>query len=221
MAAATFEDIADFAPELIRKPLKGAILVAPLTATIPAAFTSGASADLQELTGFKSLGHTAKDAPPSFRPEIQSSDVESWGALEPTRTDIISRDLSVSFTSQETKKETLELYSGVDLSSTEANSVTKEIQYNDPTAPSTRYHRMIFLSVDGSGADAIYILKILPRAMVSEVGEQSWNPETALSYPLTVKAKVDSTLGYSVKNVICGPGVAAIVQKMGFAVAAP
>ncbi|MDH6282803.1 hypothetical protein [Prescottella agglutinans] len=221
MAAATFEDIANFAPELIRKPLKGAILVAPIATNIPAAFTTGATADLQELTGFKSLGHTAKDAPPSFKPEVKSSDVESWGSLEPTRTDIISRDLSVSFTSQETKKETLEMYSGIDLSAVKADSTTKEIQYNDPTSPSTRYHRMIFLAVDGSGADAIYILKILPRAMVSEVGEQSWNPENALSYPLTVKAKVDSTLGYSVKNVICGPGVAPIVQKMGFAIATP
>jgi hypothetical protein len=216
MATATYEEIAQWKPELIRRPNKGFILVAPMSVSIPTAFTSGASADFQALTGFESLGLIAKDAPPSFKPDIKSNDIESWGALEATRTDIITRDLSVTFTAQETKKATLALYSGVDLSNLTADGTTNEIQYNDPTSPDTEYNRYIFGMVDGSGANQITILRIIPRGTITEVAEQSWSQEQALAYNMTVKAKIDSDLGYSLKNVICGPGLAPILADMGF-----
>ncbi|WP_280465242.1 IPT/TIG domain-containing protein [Nocardia brasiliensis] len=141
----------------------------------------------------------------------------SWGAIEPTRTDILKVDLSVSFTAQETKRRSLELYTGIDLSAVTADATTGEIQFNNPTSPETRYNRIIFGLVDGAGADAIYILKVLPRATVTEIGEQSWGQESALTYNFTVKAKIDPVLGYSMKNVICGPGVPALLAAMDFA----
>jgi hypothetical protein len=216
MTAVTYEQVANWHTELIRRPNKGFVLVADESVAIPTAFTSGVSADFQALNNFTSLGLIAKDAPPSFKPNIKANDVESWGALEPTRTDILTRDLTVSFTAQETKKKTLELYSGLDLSANTADGTTSEIQYNDPTSPSTIYHRMIFGMVDGAGADQILILKVLPRATITEVGEQSWSQEQALVYNMTVKAKIDTTLGYSLKNVICGPGVSGLLAAMGW-----
>ncbi|WP_063023812.1 IPT/TIG domain-containing protein [Nocardia niwae] len=216
MAAVTFEQLAAWNQSLIRRPNKGFVLIGDDDATIPPAFTDGVSAEFQALTDFESLGLIAKDAPPTFRPEVQSNDIESWGAIEPTRTDILSVDLSVSFTAQETKRRTLELYTGIDLSAIEADATTGEIQYNNPTSPETRYNRLIFGMVDGAGADAIYILKVLPRATVTEIGEQSWSQESALTYNFTVKAKIDPVLGYSMKNVICGPGVSALLAGMGF-----
>lgn len=216
MPAVTFEQLADWKPSLIRRPNKGFVLLGDMDATIPAAFTSGVSAEFQSLTGFTSLGLTAKDAPPTFRPEVESSDIEAWGALEPPRTDIISRKMSVSATLLETKRRTLELYSGRDLSAVTADATTKELQFTDPIAPETRYHRVIFGMVDGSGTDQIWILRILPRATVTEIGEQSWSQDGALSYNLTWAAKIDEDLGYSMKNVICGPGVAALLDEMEF-----
>ncbi|MBF6394017.1 IPT/TIG domain-containing protein [Nocardia farcinica] len=218
MPAATFEQVADWKPSLIRRPNKGFVLIGDMSATIPAAFTSGVSAEFQDLgsAGFESLGLTAKDAPPTFRPEVESSDVEAWGALEPPRTDIISRKMSVSTTLLQTQRRSLELYSGLDLSTVTADATTKEIQWNDPTAPETRYHRLIFGMVDGSGADQIWILRILPRATVTEVGEQSWSQDGSLPYNITWSAKIDETLGYSLKNVICGPGVGPLLDEMGF-----
>ncbi|TDP29760.1 IPT/TIG domain-containing protein [Nocardia ignorata] len=220
MPAVTFEQLAAWKPELIRRPNKGFVLIGDDDATIPAAFTSGVSAEFQSLTDFESLGFTAKDAPPTFRPEVESNDIEAWGALEPPRTDIISRKVTVSTTLLQTQRRSLELYSGMDLSAVTADATTNEIQYNDPTSPSTRYHRLIFGMVDGDGADAIYILRILPRAIVTEVGEQSWSQDGALNYNITWAGKIDSTLGYSLKNVICGPGVANLVASMGFSATA-
>jgi hypothetical protein len=216
MAAVTYEQVANWNPALIRRPNKGFVLVGDIDVAIPTAFTSGVTADFQGLSDFASLGLIAKDAPPSFKPDVKSNDVESWGALEATRTDILTKDLSVSFTAQETKKDTLALYSGISLDSVTADATTGELQWNDPTSPETRYNRMIFGMVDGSGDDLIYILKILPRATVTEVGEQSWSQEQALAYNMTVKAKIDHDLGYSLKNVICGPGVKNLLADMGF-----
>lgn len=222
MAATTFDALADKNSELIFKPLKGAVLIAPYSTAIPTSFTSGASADLEELTGFTSLGLIGADNPPSFAPTVESSDVEAWGELEPPRTDIISRQMAVSFTTIETRRQALELFSGVDLSATEADAVTHEIAWNDATSPSTTYFRLIFLAVDGAGADAKYFFKILPRASVSDISEQSWAQDSALSYGFTFAPKIDPTLGYSVRNVIGGPGVSAgTVTDMGFTVATP
>lgn len=216
MTAVTYEQIANWNPSLIRRPNKGFVLIGDIDTPIPTAFTTGASADFQDLSAFDSLGLIAKDAPPSFKPDVKSNDVESWGALEATRTDILTKDLSVTFTAQETKRRTLELYSGLDLTSVTPDATTGEIQYNDPTSPETRYNRVIFGMVDGAGADAIYILRILPRATVTEIGEQSWSQEQALAYNMTLKAKIDHDLGYSLKNVICGPGVKNLLADMGF-----
>ncbi|MFE5290334.1 IPT/TIG domain-containing protein [Nocardia sp. NPDC056611] len=220
MTAVTFEQIAEWRPELIRRPNKGFVLIGEDDANIPASFTSGVSADFQSLSDFKSLGYIGKDNPPSFKPDVKSSDVEAWGALEPPRTDILTRDMSISMTLIETRRRTLELYSGVDLSAITADATTGEVQFTDPTSPATRYNRVIVGMVDGTGADAIYYLRILPRATVTEVGEQSWSQEKALEYNITLKAKIDSALGYSVKNVLCGPGVKPLLSAMGFTSAA-
>ncbi|MCD2099535.1 hypothetical protein QNA24_30265 [Rhodococcus qingshengii] len=222
MVATTFDAVADKNSDLVFKPLKGAVLIAPYSTAIPTSFTAGAGASLEELTGFKSLGLISKDNPPSFAPTVETSEVEAWGELEPPRTDITSRQMSVSFTTLETRREALELFSGVDLSATEADAVTHEIAWNDATSPSTTYYRLIFLAVDGSGANAKYFFKILPKANVTDITEQSWAEDSAMTYGFSFAPKIDPTLGYSVRNVIGGPGVTSqLVTSMGFTVATP
>ncbi|WP_043654343.1 IPT/TIG domain-containing protein [Nocardia thailandica] len=222
MPAVTFDEVANWNPSLIRRPNKGFVLIGDMSATVPTAFTSGVSAEFQGLAGagFDSLGLIDKGAPPTFTPEVESSDVEAWGALEPPRTDIITRKTTVAATLLETKRRTLELYSGVDLSTVVADATTKEFSFTDPTAPETRYHRVIVGLVDGAGANAIYYLRILPRATVTQVGEQTWSQENALAYNVTWSAKIDEDLGYAVKHVLCGPGIAPILADMGFAATA-
>mgnify|MGYP000955674019 FL=1 len=77
MAATNFDDLADWQQSLLRRPNKGFVLIGGPNATIPASFTSGVSAEFQELNDFESLGYIAKDAPPSWRPEVQSRDRKS------------------------------------------------------------------------------------------------------------------------------------------------
>ena len=212
----------DLKADLVRKALKGAVLAGKMSATIPVKFTTGASADLVDLStsGLKSLGHIAKDAPPTFTPEVAKSAVEAWGVIEEIREDIIKRSLSVGYTPIETNKSVLEMYEGIDLSAVEADATTSEVQFSASTSPDTKYYRTVFLAIDGSGADAVYFGRVLPRATVSEVSAQNWNPDSAVTYPMTLGAKVDPILGYASRLFFGGPGWKAIAARAGFTVAA-
>ena len=220
MATASFEQIVDANKDLLLKPLKGAILLAPMSVAIPIAFTAGADAKFQSLQGFSSLGLIDKSGGPQFRPEQQLSETESWGWLEPTRSDIVKRDLSAAFTAQEYKRAVLELVSGRSLADVQADPVTKELSWNEPTSPDTIHYRVIFLFVDGVGAREKWVLRVMPRASVSDVGQQQWTAENIASWPISVKATVDDKLGYSMRNVLCGPGIGDLVVPMGFTIAA-
>lgn len=221
MAANIFEQIVNTNKDLLLKPLKGAVLLAPMSVDVPIKFTAGTDAKFQSLDGYSSLGLIDKAGGPQFRPEQQLSETESWGWLEPTRSDIVKRDMSVGFTAQEFKRAVLELVSGRSLADVQADPVTKELSWNEPITPDTIYYRVIFLFVDGVGAREKWVLRIMPRASVTEVGQQQWNSENIAAWPVTVKATVDDKLGYSLRNVLCGPGVGNLVIPMGFTVAAP
>ncbi|SLG40420.1 Uncharacterised protein [Mycobacteroides abscessus subsp. abscessus] len=215
---ADFATIADLKANLVLKATRGAVLVAPPTASIPVAFTTGATADLVAFTGFTSVGHIDKAAPPVFTPETESSVVEAWGVLEEVREDIIKRTLSVGYTPIETNKQVLEMYHNIDLSAVQADSVTKEVQISEPTAPASRTYRTIFLGIDGEPGKEIYFGRVLPRATVSEVAAQNWTSDSAVSYPMTLKAKVDPVLGYASRLFFGGPGWADLVTDAGFTV---
>ncbi|AMS02583.1 major tail protein [Gordonia phage Yvonnetastic] len=205
---ASLSDIQGVRKSLIRKPLAGGVLFAPISATVPVNWTteSGGIITFNIPAGHEPVGAISKENPPTFTPETETSDVETWGFLEATRTDIISRNTTVNFVAQETNRKTLELYHNVDLSGVEADADTGEVQFADPTAPDIIYHRAAFVSVDGQNERAIYIIKYCPNFVITEVGEQSWSSEGALEYNITGRAKVDETVGYAVKTIICGPG---------------
>jgi hypothetical protein len=65
---------------------------------------------------------------------------------------------------------------------------------------------MIFMAVDGAGTDRRYRFKIMPRAQVVAVSDEVWSQSSVTKYPVTVRATVDSALGYAVRNVLAGPG---------------
>lgn len=215
---ASFDTLADFKDDLVRKVLAGAVLDAPMTASLPTSLTTGATSELSTTTGFTSLGRIS-DAGLSASADTESSGVPGWGALEDVRTDIIRRTATFSFSCLETNKSVLSLYYNQDLSGITADASTGEVSFTEATKPDTRYRRMILLGIDGEGANAIYIARFLPRATVSEVSEQTWSTEDALAYQMTVTAKIDSTLGYAVKHLYGGPGWKALNTKMGFTAA--
>lgn len=216
MADKTLDEMRGLKDGLIRKLVSGgAVLIAPMTASAPTALT-GNNGALQELTGFKPLGRIARDGAPTFTPDQQTEDVEAWGELQPARRDVVSKTLTVETTLIDTRFETLELLAGQSLAEVKANKTSGEYQVTDNPKPENMYYRAFLLGADGTGADAVYFGAFLPRVNIT-VGNQDWNPTSAVTYPLTITAFIDGKLGYSMKRYFGGPGWKNRLTDMGIA----
>lgn len=203
--------------KLIRKALGGLILVAPEDAEVPDPIFTGANtfADFATL-GYKPLGWLTKGDGINFTRETEQAEVESFGAQEPTRIDFTKDVTSAAFKCQETNRQVLEMYHGVDLEGVTVDNTTGEFAFSNPDVPEAIYRRLIYIAKDGNGDDSKYIIKVMPRGIVSEVQEQAWSSESELASGLTVKATKDDVLGYSVRNIFGGTGFLKLAEDMGF-----
>jgi hypothetical protein len=211
------------APTNIFKALGGIIFRAPMTVAIPAAFTSAATADLVQLdpTLWQRLGLLTKKDGLTFSRDQNTDTEDSWGYNEPTRTDITQDIESAAFTLQETNRYALELYDFVDLTAVTPDVTTGEVAYNKPLLTPVNYSRFIYMAVDGSGTDRRYRFKVMPRGQVVAVKDRSWMQTNADEFPVTIRATVDSTAGYAVRNVLAGPGQKSRNTGAKFGVATP
>lgn len=209
MSTTTFEaELAAAKPANVFKALGGIIYVTGDTTTaVPTAFTASATSDLSAIpVAYKKLGLITKGDGVTFSRDINTDSEDAWGFNEPVRNDITQDVTSAAFTLMEVNRRVLELYDFVDLSAVTADATTGEWAYNKPTITDAKYTRMLFLAVDGSGTDRRYRIKIMPRAQVVGVNDEVWQQGASTKYPVTVRATVDTALGYAVRNVFAGPG---------------
>lgn len=216
-----YEELASRQAELIRKALAGSVFVAPIGAALPERLTSGRDAGLVPLPkGYGDLGWINKDDGVNWSRETEVSEVTSWGAWEPTRRDIQSDVTEMKIVAQETNIKTLGMYNNTDLSAVRAHPETGEVSFSTAVRPSTQYWRIFAVFADGAGDDTIYVGRLLPRAMVSEVGEQVWTDgeDDPVSYEMTLTATRDSGAGFSIRHFFGGPGWRKLLGQMGFEV---
>lgn len=207
--------------QLIRKALNGGIWVAGSAVDAPTSLTSGATSDPLALPeGWEDVGYITKDDGATWSRDQDTSDTTSWGAFEPTRRDITSDVTTLKFTMQETKRISLELTYGVDLSAVTPDSTTGEVAFNQATSSATIYRRFFAIFADGVGADAVYVGRFCPRMAITAVDDQQWSDGQELQYAVTATAFVDPALGYSVRHFFGGPGWKAQLEAAGFPAAA-
>lgn len=213
---ATFEENRDAKSHLILKALGGFLAVAPMSVPMPETFTTtgGELIDLKA-AGFTPVGWLTKGDGINFSRETEQQETESFGALEPTRIDFTKDVTSAAFRMQQTSRQVLEMYYNTDLSNVVVDE-NGEFSFVNDSQPSTIYRRAIYIAKDGNGENAKYLIKAMPRAILSEIQEQSWTPESELSYGMTMKATNDPELGYAVKHAFAGPGFADLIDDMGF-----
>lgn len=196
--------------QLIRKALDCVILLAPEGTAPITSITTGSGATLVDFAtvhaAYKSLGRHTKDDGLTWGRDIENSDVMSHGSVEPVRRDITSDIVTLAVSLQESRRENFELVHNIDLSAVTATAVTGEVGFNRSSQTATRYSRVLAISQDGFGADTIYFARFLPRAIVSEVAEQSWSDTEEIRYGITWTGTVDDELGYSMREMWGGPG---------------
>lgn len=208
--------------ELIRKARQGSVFVAPDTQAILATITTGAGAGLVALpAGWKDLGWTSGDGA-QFGRSVDNSDVTSWGSVEPTRRDVIRDVSTIQVTAQETKKETIEHYTGATIPATNAALVTTgELVVTKPSQPAGKFYQMLVLAVDENSAGEIYIGRLFPRVSVTDYGEQVYGEgDDPIGYNLTYTAYLNATAGFSERWFFGGPGWLDLLTEMGISQAA-
>lgn len=219
---ATISEIRDVHDGQIRKALAGAVLLGSADAPEIETLTTGASSELAAIPQeYKSMGRHPRDGSPKFTPTQEQNEVLTWGELEASRIDAISKNLSISWTCQDTRKSVLAAATGVNLDNVKADAITGEVQIVEPTDPNINFYRAFFLTVDGVGDDAYFIARYCPKFVITTVGEESWNQDAVLVTPFTGRALVDTTHGYSVKRFYGGPGWKKNLGPTGFELAAP
>lgn len=215
---ATFTEAKGHNPSNIRKVLEMAIFMKPWEEDDTEITSIYGATGLVIPTGYLPVGMTTKSDGATWSRDQETSDVESYGYSEPTRSDIIKDVTGLAFTMQESKKLTMEVYHGLDLT-----AVTTDAQgnfyFDRASRPVSRKWRVLALGKDGDGPDAIYIAKWLPKAQVTENGEQAWSEGDEIKYPATLSGKTDEAFGTSYREIWGGPGVDHVA--MGFPAPTP
>lgn len=216
MAGQTFAQIKGHNRSNIRKILELAIFVRPWSADSVPVESIWDGTGLVLPAGFQSVGLTSKDDGATWSREQETSDTMSHGYGAPTRRDITSDVSGLAFTMQETKRQSLELYHGVDLS-TVVPDTNGNIVIDKPSRPAQPRYEALALGKDGDGPDAVYVARFLPDAQITENPEQSWTEADEVRYPATFTAYVHEGWGTSMREIWGGPGLDA--EAMGFAAA--
>ncbi|UDL14859.1 major tail protein [Arthrobacter phage Sarge] len=204
---ATFTEAKGHTPSNIRKILEMAIFVKPVEdddTAITQVYVTATGLTIP--TGYLPVGMVTKDDGATWTRDQESSDVTSYGYAEPVRRDIVSDVTGLSFTMQESKKTTMELFHGLDLSTVTTDSAGNFF-FDKASRPAQRKYRVLALGKDGDGPDAVYVARWLPNAQITENGEQAWSEGDEVKYPATFTAYTDSTFGTSFREIWGGPGL--------------
>lgn len=210
---ATFNDIKGHNPKNIRKILEMAIFVKRYDDADTEITSIWDGTGLVLPARYESVGLTTKSDGATWQRDQEVSDVTSHGYAEPTRRDILSDQTGLNFTAQEAKRTTLELDKGVDLSAVKPDA-NGNLVIDKPSRPQPLYWRVLAIGKDGDGPDAIYVVRWLPRAQVTENAEQNWSEESELTFPSTFSAYTDPDVGTSMREIWAGPGLDHV--EMGF-----
>lgn len=224
----SYDALANKQRQLIRKALDGSVFAAPFA--LPNGTPTAAITNLTAKTGtapnevidlvalpaeWDDLGLLNNDGA-SFASDVTTSDVTSWGSVTPTRSDIVSDTTTLSVVAQETKALTVGIMAGVDPASLLADADTGEVSIEKATRPQSRYYRLLGVAVDLSEAGEIYIARFLPRAKLSNRGEQAYGGgDDPISWNFTFTGEVDDALGYSERWLFGGAGWFALLDEMG------
>jgi len=213
----SFSELQNHFDDLIRKGLEGSVFAKRFASADTAISKLKDGTGLLSLPpGYADVGNLTKDQGVQWTRDIDSSETMSLGKSEPTRRDVVSDVTGLQFTMQESRKAVFELYDGIDLTGIKQDA-NGNVSWDKADRPASIYYRMFALFKDGDGADAIYFAKWLPRTQVVDRGEQSWNEQNEVQYPVTITAYVDRPVGTSMRTLWAGP--AAKMTAMGFPVA--
>lgn len=203
---------------LIRKSLNYSFFVADITAdavddTIFNAAT-GAIATLP--AGYKDLGFITDDGG-KYSKSITRQDITSLQSTTPTRSDVTATSTTAEVVCQETNLATLGVYIGAAWSGITPDATSGVVSVDEPQIPSDRQYRLFGISEDSYQDKPVYIARVMPRAVIDSVADQSFSKGAENQWGVTFKGLFDSDEGTAHRWLFGGEGWLALKSAMGFA----
>ena len=222
MTAVDLAGIESKRDELIRKGIAGAVFIASTDATA-IAYTNLFDADSGGLSALPTAGGTYEDlgrcstAGVVFARKVTSTDIDGWGTNDPVRSDITADVTTIKVDGYETKALTISQYTGVDVSDMTPDATNGTFEVDVPTAPSSKYVRILALAVDGSPGDEFVVARFMPRCKITDYTDQSYaNDKDPIVWGATFQAYKDSTLGFAQRQLYGGEQIIGSLASMGF-----
>ncbi|NKR61709.1 hypothetical protein GS474_23915 [Rhodococcus hoagii] len=211
-------EVARHQRELILKPKRMHIFGMPMTVDPIEYITDGADSQLAELPeGAFDFGLLLKDDSITLTREMEKSDINAIGYVNPVRSDITSDISGIQFTGLETNRYNIENNLGVDLSEVASHATTGETAFDQPAIGDIRQLRYLLIAQFNTGPDTIWLGRQILAGEVAEIGEQTLSDaEGALTWPTTVNAMVDTEHGVAVRHHFGGPGWKRVQEDAGF-----
>lgn len=206
----TFDSLAAKQRGNVLKATTSALFVAPMSAPIVDSVYDEATGELLPLpSGYEPVGWVDGDDGITWGRETDTSEVIGHGSAFPVRTDITQDTTTVQCKFLEYNATTLGLaYSQSTKAVREGlNRANRQVTVDTPLTPSKLNYRFLAIGRDRGGDEAIYIVRHIPSATVSEYGEQVWNNEDSPGFDVTLSAEPDDTAGFAVRTILCGPGL--------------
>ncbi|MFG2001684.1 hypothetical protein ACGFNU_21290 [Spirillospora sp. NPDC048911] len=218
MAGVAYDDLQQRNAALIFKALQGSVFIAPSSATAITTLTDSSDKLLAALpANYEDVGWTSDDGA-QFGRDVDTSDITGWGSVEPLRSDVNSDVTTLQIACLETKKATIGLYTGADMTTNVPDTTSGELSIEKPARPAFRYYRVLALAVDLTDDGEYYVARFLPRARVTDFDEQTYqsSDDDPVTWSVTLTSYQDPVLGYSEKYIFGGPGWASRLDAMGF-----
>lgn len=220
MAPVSFDTLADRDNGLIRKPLRGLVLLGKYGTAAAVTTLVATAGQIEVPSTYESVGWISEDGV-TFSKDREFSEVRGWGGASVLRRDIRSEDHTVQFNALETRRLTWELKHNRDLAAAEV-STEGELKVEILDRPDVMNWRFVALGADGVGSSLFYTAKVFHKVTVTEMDDEAWSDgDDPLSYNVTLGATPDDTLGTIGTEFMFGPGVLALAVRMGFTVETP
>lgn len=214
-------EVAKLQDKLTTKIQRLHLFKAPMSAPIPAAIT-GMNGDVVELLeldaddGWVDMGLIGSDDAPTWSRDMDTEDLMAIGFRDAVRTEITQDVANLTATFLEKNRHVIETYDNVDLAGVTPDPQTGEIKWIRPSDAPLIRSRYAAYGQDGSGADRVWMVKILTAGVIDSVDDQTWGGEGFLTWPVTLKGLVDTEVGTSMITYFGGPGVKANLAALGF-----
>lgn len=214
---AGLSDLQDLQTSLIRKSLNYSVFLAPYsTAFIDSTLFNATTGAISTLpTGYLDVGYLTTDGS-KFTKDLTRTDITSLQSTTATRSDVTAGDNTVVFEGQETKLITIGLYTDTLPASIAPAETTGVVSIDDPAVPAGNAWRFLGISEDNYEGQPIYIVRAMPKAVVTKFTDQSFDTGDPNTWGVTMQGLFDTAAGTAHRWMFGGEGWLALQSTMGF-----